>query len=152
MPKRNPKALSAGDKLVADIIADMAENHLTPDARELALLEKARAAADKIEKLEAAVEIAGLTFIDRDGVTRPSPLLAEIRSTTLVLTRCLAPIQMEPVKAAKDLTKSRAGQASWAARSAGNHNLRGAIAKGPVRPVSSTANATGGLMGAGPAG
>lgn len=128
MTTRNTKA-SAGDKLVADIVAEMAEVHLTPDARELALLDKARAAADKIERLEAAVEQTGLTYVDRDGVTRPSPLLAEIRSTTLVLTRCLAPIQMEPAKATKDPNKVRAGQASWAARST-NANLRGAIAKG----------------------
>jgi hypothetical protein len=128
MTTRNTKA-SAGDALVKGILADMAENHLTPDAREAALLEKARAAADKIERLEAAVEQTGLTYVDRDGVTRPSPLLAEIRSTTLVLTRCLAPIQMEPAKVVKDPNKVRAGQASWAARST-NGNLRGAIAKG----------------------
>jgi hypothetical protein len=71
----------------------MAEHHLTPDAREAALLDKAAAAADKIEQLELAVAVTGLTYVDRDGVTRPSPLLAEIRSTTLVLTRCLAPIR-----------------------------------------------------------
>jgi hypothetical protein len=114
---------------VQGILADMAENHLTPDAREAALLDKGRAAADKIERLEAAVEQTGLTYVDRDGVTRPSPLLAEIRSLTLVLTRCLAPIQMEPAKVTKDPNKVRAGQASWAARST-NGNLRGAIAKG----------------------
>jgi hypothetical protein len=125
---RNPKAASAGDALVEGILADMAEHHLTPDAREAALLEKARAAADKIEQLEAAVEISGLTYVDREGVTRPSPLLSEIRSMTLVLTRCLAPIQMEPAKATKDPSKVRAGQASWAARSA-RPDLRGAITK-----------------------
>lgn len=124
---RNTKA-SAGDALVQGILADMAEHHLAPDAREAALLEKARAAADKIEQLEAAVAKTGLTYFDRDGVARPSPLLAEIRSTTLVLTRCLAPIQMEPAKATKDPNKVRAGQASWAARSA-RPDLRGAIAK-----------------------
>ena len=107
--KQNTKAPSAGDALVESIIAEMAEVHLTPDARELALLDKARAAADKIERLEAAVEQTGLTYVDRDNVTRPSPLLAEIRSTTLVLTRCLAPIQMTPEKATKDPNKIRAG-------------------------------------------
>ncbi|MGO9031037.1 hypothetical protein [Mycobacterium sp.] len=129
MTKRNTKAPTAGDALVTGILADMAEHHLAPDARESALLEKARAAADKIEQLEAAVEKSGLTYVDRGGVTRPSPLLAEIRSTTLVLTRCVAPIQMEPEKVTKNPNKVRAGQASWAARSA-HGNLRGAIAKG----------------------
>jgi hypothetical protein len=128
MTTRNTKAPSAGDALVQGILADMAENHLTPDAREAALLEKARAAADKIEQLEAAVEQTGLTYVDRDGVTRPSPLLAEIRSLTLVLTRCLAPIQMEPAQQTKDQNKGRAGQASWAARSV-RGDLRGAVPK-----------------------
>jgi hypothetical protein len=128
MTARNTKAPSVGDALVQGIRADMAENHLTPDARETVLLEKARAAADKIERLEAAVEQTGLTYVDRDGVTRPSPLLAEIRSTTLVLTRCLAPIQMEPTKQTRDQNKVRAGQASWAARSA-RGDLRGAVPK-----------------------
>jgi hypothetical protein len=129
MTNRNTKAPSAGDDLVQGILADMAEVHLTPDAREMALLEKARAAADKIERLEAAVETEGLTYKDKDSVTRPSPLLAEIRSTTLVLVRCLAPIQMEPTKQTKDQNKVRAGQASWAARSA-RPDLRGAVPKG----------------------
>src|ERR1700722_4844535 len=125
MTTRNTKAPSAGDALVADIIAEMAEVHLTPDARELALLDKARAAADKLAELEAAVAKTGLTYVDRDGVTRPSPLLAEIRSTTLVLTRRLAPIQMEPEKVTKNPNKVRAGQASWAARStSGNLSRR----------------------------
>jgi hypothetical protein len=128
MTNHKPVAATAGDKLVAGILADMAEHHLTPDAREAALLDQARAAADKIEQLEKAVEAAGLTYVDRDKVTRPSPLLAEIHSTTLVLTRCLAPIEMQPAAKPKDANKVRAGQASWAARST-NSNLRGAIGK-----------------------
>jgi hypothetical protein len=125
---RNTKAPSAGDALVQGILADMAENHLTPDAREAALLDRGRTTADKIAELEAAVEQTGLTYVDRDGVTRPSPLLAEIRSLTLVLTRCLAPIQMEPAQQTKDQNKVRAGQASWAARSV-RGDLRGAVPK-----------------------
>jgi hypothetical protein len=45
----------------------------------------------------------GTTFIDKQGTLRPSPLLAEIRSTTLVLARCLGGIQMNPGPAAKNL-------------------------------------------------
>jgi hypothetical protein len=59
----------------------------------------------------------GTTFIDKQGTLRPSPLLAEIRSTTLVLARCLGGIQMNPGPAAKNPVKQRAGQKSWAARS-----------------------------------
>lgn len=126
MPTPKAKAQNAGDKLVAAILADMAEQHLEPDAREAEVLARARAAADKIERLEAAVERAGLTFTDKDGVTRPSPILAEIRSTTLVLTRCLNMVQMEPDRAGKDPAKVRAGQASWTSRST-SRDMRGAI-------------------------
>jgi hypothetical protein len=78
--------------------------------------------------LEAAVEKSGLTYVDKDDTLRPSPLLAEIRSTTLVLTRCLNAVQMDPGKAGVDPAKSRAGQASWAARS--GRDLRGAVPRG----------------------
>jgi hypothetical protein len=124
------KKKTPGEELVESVLADMAEDDLEPDAREVELLARASAAADKIAKLEAAVEKSGVTYVDKDGVTRPSPLLAEIRSTTLVLARCLNGVQMNPGKQGVDPTKSRAGQASWAARS--GQNLRGAI----VRPVS----------------
>jgi hypothetical protein len=119
---------SAGDALVRGIIDEMAEVHLTPDARELALLDKARTIFDNLDALETTVAQTGLTYKDRDGVTRPSRLLSEIRSLTLVLTRCLAPIQMTPEKATKNPNKVRAGQASWAARS-GRSDLRGAVPK-----------------------
>jgi hypothetical protein len=114
-----------GEELVASILADMADNSLAPDSRETELLENASATTDKIAVLEMAVAQAGMTFVDKDGVTRPSPLLAEIRHLTLVLTRCLNGIQLDPGKAGKDPAKSRAGQASWAARS--GRDLRGAV-------------------------
>jgi hypothetical protein len=100
------------------ITADLAEQHLTPDAREAALLERARSAVDRIAELEKVVATTGFTYTDSDGIVRPSPLLAEIRSTTMVLTRCLGGIQMNPGAGAKNPVKIRAGQKSWAARSA----------------------------------
>ena len=39
MTNHKPVAATAGDKLVAGILADMAEHHLTPDAHEAALLD-----------------------------------------------------------------------------------------------------------------
>jgi hypothetical protein len=124
--KQNPKPATAGPVLVAVIMADLAEQDLAPDSREIELLARASAAADRIELLESAVAEAGLTYVDRDGTVRPSPLLAEIRSTTLVLARCLNGIQMTAGKAAKNPAKVRAGQASWAARSSSGE-LRGMI-------------------------
>ncbi|MGO8967872.1 MAG: hypothetical protein ACLQGN_30865 [Mycobacterium sp.] len=107
---------SAGDALVAAVVADLREQHLAPDARETELLDRARAAADRIAELEKIVAVEGMTFTDKHGTVRPSPLLSEIRSTTLVLTRCLGGIQMSAGTAAKNPIKVRAGQASWNAR------------------------------------
>jgi hypothetical protein len=129
MSTKKTKAPSAGEALVASILADLAEQDMAPDSRETELLKRASAAADKLERLEAALAETGLTYTDKEDVTRPSPLLAEIRSTTLVLTRCLGGIQMDPGKESKNPSKVRAGQASWQARSAGG-DLRGAIARG----------------------
>jgi hypothetical protein len=126
MTTRPPKAPSAGDALTAAILADLEAEDIAPDSRETELLARASAAADRIELLEAAVAKAGLTYVDKDGTVRPSPLLSEVRSTTLVLARCLSGIQMEAGKAAKNPAKVRAGQASWAARSA-TGDLRGMI-------------------------
>lgn len=95
----------------------MREQNLQPDAREVELLDRARAAADRIAELESLVAKHESTFIDTDGVYRPSPLLVEIRQSTTILTRCLNGIQMNPGPA-KNPVKQRAGQASWVARSA----------------------------------
>lgn len=94
--KQSPKAQTAGEVLVAAVLADLEAQHLAPDSRESQLLSRAAASADKIERLEAAAATAGLTYVDKDGVLRPPPILAEIRSTTLVLARCLNGIQMDP--------------------------------------------------------
>jgi hypothetical protein len=110
--------ITAGDALVASIMADLGEQHLRPDAREVELLERARTAADRIAQLESIVDVEGATITDKAGTVRPSPLLAEIRSTTLILARVLGGVQMSAPAQSKNPVKQRAGQASWAARSA----------------------------------
>ena len=112
-----------GQALVERIAAYLAEQHLAPDARESELLARASAAADRIAELEKLVVDEGSTFTDKQGTVRPSPLLAEIRSTALVLARCLGGIQMNPGPAAKNPVKQRAGQKSWAAGS-GRESLK----------------------------
>ena len=119
---------SAGDILVTNILADIDSQGLRPDARENELLERARAAADRIAELEAIVAVEGSTFTDKTGVVRPSPLLCEIRTTTSVLARVLSGVQMSaPGQSPKHAAKRRAGQASWAARKARNDLRIGGI-------------------------
>jgi hypothetical protein len=89
---------------------------MRPDSHEAELIERAVVAADRIERLEKTLAKAGETFIDKDGVYRPSPLLAEIRQQNVILLRALNGISMEPDKG-KDPVAQRAGRASWAARS-----------------------------------
>ena len=111
--------------MVGKIIADLAAQHLVPDAREIELLDRARMAADRIEELEAVVTREGMTYADKQGTVRPSPILAEIRSLTLVLVRALNAVQMEQGKGGKNPVKVRAGQASWNARLAREASVEG---------------------------
>lgn len=115
----------AGPELVAAIMADVAAEGLELDAREVDLLQRAGRAADVVASLETILSKCGRTFTDKDGVVRPSPLLAEIRQQTLIITRCLGGIALESGKLV-DPAKSRAGKASWAARSESG-DYRGAI-------------------------
>jgi hypothetical protein len=109
------KTPTAGDILVAKLLADIDSQGLRPDAREAELLERARAAADRIAEVEAIVEVEGATYT-KDGVVRPSPLLAEIRLQTSILARVLSGVQMSTPNESKNVAKQRAGRASWAAQ------------------------------------
>ncbi|BCI83165.1 hypothetical protein MTY66_47900 [Mycolicibacterium sp. TY66] len=115
----------AGPELVAAVAADARAAGLELDARESDLLQRAGRAADVVASLETMLTKTGRTFTDKDGVVRPSPLLAEVRQQTLIIARCLGGISLEPGKAV-DTAKSRAGKASWAARN-GSGEYRGAI-------------------------
>ena len=111
---------SAGQRLTGAILADLEMQDLEPDAREVELLARAAAAADRIEALEAIVTAQGATFTNKAGVICPSPLLAEIRLQDQVMMSALRGIKLEASKTAggKDVKKSLAGQASWRARQA----------------------------------
>ncbi len=113
MKKSSP---SAGDTLVTKLLADIESQGLRCDARELELLERARAAADRIAQVEAVIELEGPTFTDKNGTVRPSPLLAESRLQSALLARVLGGIQMSDSTVGKAVSKVRAGNASWAAR------------------------------------
>lgn len=108
----------AGDRLVADILADIDSQGLRPDAREAELLERARVLGNRLERLEATIEREGDTYRDKNGVVHPSHLLCEVRTTTAILARVLSGVQMSAPDNSKNVAKVRAGQASWAARQA----------------------------------
>jgi hypothetical protein len=108
---------TAGQVLVEKILADLKEEGIVPDSREAELLDHARDMADRIEELKGLVAEHGSTIVDKLGNVRPSPLLSEIRQSTIVLTRCLNGVQMySEENMPKDHRKQKAGAASWAAR------------------------------------
>ena len=112
---------TAGQALKARILHYLDGEKLEPDECELEMLDRAAAAADRIAELEAIVAVKGSTFVDKNGLTRPTPLLAEIRAQDAVLARALSHVGMfVPEKSAsgKQVAKQRAGQASWRARKA----------------------------------
>jgi hypothetical protein len=112
---------TAGQELKAQILDYLDGEKLDPDGCELKMLDRAAAAADRIAELEAIVAVKGSTFVDKNGLTRPTPLLAEIRAQDAVLARALSNVGMfVPEKSAggKQAAKQRAGQASWRARKA----------------------------------
>jgi hypothetical protein len=120
-------AKTAGDRLVDGVLADLESQGLRPDSREVALLERARHAADRIAELESVLRINGSTYFDKDGLARPSPLLNEIRQQAATLARVLSGVQMTAPSESKNVAKQRAGRASWAAavaREAAGRNER----------------------------
>jgi hypothetical protein len=78
------KSKTPGEELVSKILADLKDNGLQPDSRESELLERARGMRDRIAELESLVTVHGMTITDRMGNVRPSPLLSEIRQSTIV--------------------------------------------------------------------
>ncbi len=119
--RRTPIASeSAGQRLTSAILADLEVNDLEPDAREVALLARAATAADRIEALEKIIAAEGETFVNKNGVRCPSPLLAECRLQDGILMAALRGLKLDPptTPGGKNAAKSRAGKASWAARSA----------------------------------
>jgi hypothetical protein len=116
MPTIKLSKESAGDALRRKVLADLDEVEIDLDSREAEALERACLMADRIAELEGLIAEHGRTYIDRYGVLRPSPLLAEVRQSTAIMCRALGMIQMTDTPKA-DPVKQRAGRASWAARS-----------------------------------
>lgn len=124
------KKPTAGQKIVAEIVAEMAGSGLQPDSKDAAALQVIQETGDLIERLEKQLAKAGDTYTDREGVVRPSPLASEIRQHRLVLLRATNAVVLTPTTAApKNAAKQRGAAASWKARQAqyGAAGLRGMV-------------------------
>jgi hypothetical protein len=106
----------SGAALVARIRAEMADEGLEPDAREVEFLAIAEGLQDRIVELEAAIKHHGLTNVTKGGLVRLNPAAVESRQTRAALARVLANVQMQDDQ--KDPVKQKAAQARWR-----SHNL-----------------------------
>ena len=113
---------SAGQALTAAVQAEALLLDLELDVKEVEFLARAATAADRIAELEAIIAVEGSTYTNpKTGVVFPSPLLSEVRLQNAVLLRALRAVNLDAQQTTangKNLQKSKAGRASWAARSA----------------------------------
>ena len=110
-----------GAALVARIRAEMAEENLEPDAREVELLSLAEDLADRIAELEKAIEVDGLTSTSKGGLVRLHPGVVEARQTRTALARVLSEIQMRDDS--KNPVKQRAADTRWSSHNAAKRRV-----------------------------
>ena len=112
------KKKSPGDLTVAQILEQMAEIGVEPDAKETALLSLAREVIDHIAVLQGIIEAEGRMQVPRTGVTRVHPALVEHRQQTLSLTKVLAQITIGDTSSgvAKNIAAQKSANVRWARR------------------------------------
>lgn len=93
---REPKGLGeAGRELWRSVLADVAEGWRL-DARDLALLEAACRAADRVQVLEDAVDADGLMVSGSTGQEVLHPAVSEARMQRQLMTALLAKVELAP--------------------------------------------------------
>ena len=112
--KKEPKQ-TPGERLVAEILAEMAESQIIPDSKESALLDAARTMVDRMAQLDNIVTRDGPILVSATGTQRAHPALIEYRQLAGTLPRMLAGIVIGDSSSGppKDATKQRAANARW---------------------------------------
>lgn len=110
MPQRHG---AAGRRLIRELMAELEELGLEPDAREWQRLHAAADLADLIEKAKAELAGQGLTVTSASGAVKAHPLVPAIREMGRQQTAHLDKINMEATYVIKDAAKQRAAQARW---------------------------------------
>ncbi|MGY1712522.1 hypothetical protein ACI8AC_23725 [Geodermatophilus sp. SYSU D00758] len=104
----------AGRRLVREILAQLREDGLEPDAREEELLRQAAALADRLTEVREALAKQGLTTTTAAGGLRPHPLLGVERECAMAIKRLLDGVSFSPTPV-KNAAKQRAAQVRWRA-------------------------------------
>jgi hypothetical protein len=114
MAARKPKQ-SPGERLVADILAEMTAAHVVPDSKEDALLDAARTMVDRMAELDIIVTRDGPIIVSSTGTQRTHPALAEWRLMAVSLPKVLSGIVIGDSSSGppKDAAKQRAVRARW---------------------------------------
>jgi hypothetical protein len=107
--------LSPGIQMVSEIIAEMLDAGVQPDAKENALLAAACSIVDRLSALEALILRDGELIDAPNGMTRVHPAVSEYRQYAATLPKVLAGIVIGDSASgvAKNPVKQRAANARW---------------------------------------
>src|SRR5665647_234475 len=92
MAARKQPEQSPGQRMVAEILAEMTETGVQPDAKEVALLATARQLVDHLDALEQVIAKDGALLTSSTGVVRVHPAVVEHRQLAATVPRVLAAI------------------------------------------------------------
>lgn len=110
--------LSPGAQMVANIIEEMLEAGVQPDAKENALLSTACSLVDRLAALESLIVRDGELIPGPNGTTRVHPAVSEYRQYAATLPKVLSGIVIGDSASgiAKNPVKQRAANARWERR------------------------------------
>ena len=115
---QRPKHGPAGERLVADVLAELARDGLQPDVREGERLHLAADLADRLAQVRQTIKKDGATVPTASGSgIKGHPLLAAEREISQTIARLLDGISLEAASI-KSAAHQRAARARWSRRGA----------------------------------
>ncbi|MBM7278285.1 P27 family phage terminase small subunit [Gordonia rubripertincta] len=119
-----PASLGEDGRLLwRSITAQVEDDDLQLDARELSILELACATTDELRKVERALKRSPATVEGSMGQPVPNPLLAEARAARTQIAALLGKLELDPP--ATQSRGSNSGHTATKARSAAHTRWRG---------------------------
>jgi hypothetical protein len=110
---------TSGAALVTEVLAQMAEDELEPDARDRRLLDTAARLVDRMDELRHNVAEDGDRQTSPTGIVRLHPSIAEYRQHSIALAKVLASVALVETNGVhKDPAKVRAAETRWRAHNA----------------------------------
>jgi hypothetical protein len=109
------KKESPGQRMVAEILAEMLEAGVQPDAKEVALLATARQLVDHLDALEKVIARDGELLTSSTGTVRVHPAVVEHRQLAATVPRVLSAIVVgdSTTGPGRHPAKVKAARARW---------------------------------------